>query len=592
MDDTMEEETTPNIPIGNSQKSTSPPSSPKRVTVEDSIETITDIISEFEEDELPVQTQPSQEDEVAIQQAIQTKASSYTHRFSIYKRNGIPISNLKVSTQLALFQSFCKCLKSIGNQLHILPIRNDHNIHPLSTTGQITNIDEIGIINYFKAYKRTKRTLSGDFHIGTSKTFDELKEHRNLSTWFHLNGYNMTISGCQSADMVRIGFLSRVRGFTYRDDMHAFIMATEQWKRNQFHFRLYFDIFSSGSKGKNTYVLLIDVDRPNIEKATAFFQQQFDGDKQNSPNKIAYIFFPLYQKTYTEEERNAIISDNDHHTDNDSVAGIHGLKNLNTIVQLVQGIHITIRHLLLAIPCQGTTNGKLFHQIERQSGNEWHLCGFHTMDTTKISLRLANLESLLKRYIRPEDHKLLFTDPSKPLKFSGQAAPIKKGRPKLPILELPEETVKYTALALTKLFTPASKRSATPHIIEHTHNTHETIPVNYTSKIASTNINGHMSNNEQNNTTPANDIHSKIQSVELDIKNQNARLTRLEDICSQLASSTQNLSSQLISMNQNMNDKLGEMANSIDLLHQAPSRRITKFQKSHHDYDADITLQS
>jgi hypothetical protein len=112
----------------------------------------------------------------------------------------------------------------------------------------------------------------------------------------------MTISGCQSSDMVRIGFLSRVRGFTYRDDMHDFIAATDRWKRNQFHFRLYFNIFSAGSKGKNTYVLMIDVDRPNIEKAMAYFQQQFDGDKQNSPNKIAYIFFPLYRKTYTEDE--------------------------------------------------------------------------------------------------------------------------------------------------------------------------------------------------------------------------------------------------------------------------------------------------
>jgi hypothetical protein len=251
-----------------------------------------------------------------------------------------------------------------------------------------------------------------------------------------------------------------------------------------------------------------------------------------------------------------------------------------------------IHHLLLAVPCQGTTNGKLFHQIERQSGNEWHLCGFHTMDTAKISLRLANPESLLRRYIRPDDHKLLFTDPSKPLKFSGQAASIKKGRPKLPILEIPEETVKYTAIALTKQFTPAPKRPATPHIVEHTNITHESTPVNFISKNASTNNNEDNSQNEHNETRPMVDINSKVQSVELDIKNQNARLTRLEDICSQLASSTQNLSTQLITMNQNMNDKLGEMANTINLLHKSSSRRTTKYQKSHHEYDDNITLQS
>jgi hypothetical protein len=419
MNSDMEDDTSPSTSPTNPDIPKSPPSTPKRISVEDSIETITDIINDLEEDDPPVQTQSTQSEDIALQQAIQTKPSSYTHRFSIYKRNGIPTSNIKTSTQIALFQSFCKCLKSIDTQLRLLPIRNDHNIHALSTSDQILHIDEIGITNYFKAYKRTKRTLSGDFHIGTNHTFDELKNHKNLTTWFHLNGYNMTISGCQSSDMVRIGFLSRVRGFTYRDDMHDFITSTEQWKRNPFHFRLYFDIFSAGSKEKNTYVLMIDVDRPNIESATSYFQNHYDGDKPNSPNKIAYLFFPLFRKTYNEDERKAIIRDNDHYTENDSVVGIHGLQNLNTIVQMVQGIRITIRHLLLAIPCQGTTNGKLFHQVERQSSNEWQLCCFHTCDTTKISLRLANLESLIKRYIRPEDHKNLFIDISKPLKYSG-----------------------------------------------------------------------------------------------------------------------------------------------------------------------------
>jgi hypothetical protein len=195
--------------------------------VEDSLKTITDIINELDKDDPPVQTQQSQGDKKALQQAIQTKASSYTHRFSIYKCNGIPITNLKISTQIALFQSFCKCQKSIDPRLQILPIHNDHNIHPLSTSDQITHIDEISITNFFKAYKLMKRTLSGDFNIGTRLIFNELKVHKNLSTWFHLNGYNITISGCQSSDMGCIGFLSRAHRLNYRDDMHDFITNTE-----------------------------------------------------------------------------------------------------------------------------------------------------------------------------------------------------------------------------------------------------------------------------------------------------------------------------------------------------------------------------
>ncbi len=74
------------------------------------------------------------------------------------------------------------------------------------------------------------------------------------------NGYNALYNACQSADMVKIGFLSRVRGFTFRGDLQNYIMAGTEWKANPFHFRLYFDAFTA--KGKTAHVLMIDVDRP------------------------------------------------------------------------------------------------------------------------------------------------------------------------------------------------------------------------------------------------------------------------------------------------------------------------------------------
>jgi hypothetical protein len=592
MNDEMDDETMSQQANPPSEQPKSPSNLRKMsVTVEDSIETITDIINELEEDEPPAQTQSTQSEENAVQQALQLKPSSYTHRFSIYRRNGLPSSNLKPQSQLNLFKSFCKCLKAVDSQLHILPIRNDHNMHPINTTDQITHIDEIGIPNYFKAYKRTIRTLSGDFHIGTKLTFDELKENKTLSTWFHMNGYNITISGCQSSDMVKIGFLSRVRGFTYRDDMQTHIAASTQWKQNPFHFRLYFDMFSTNAKGKNTYVLMIDVDRPNIDRAISFFQNFFDGDKLNSPNRIPYLFFPLYRKTYTEDERLSIICDNDHHTDSVSVVAIQGLNDLNTVVQMTQGIYITIRHLLLAIPCQGTMNDKLFLQVERQANNDWQLCCFHSMDATKITLRLGNIESLIKRYIRPEDHAKLFTDESRPLKFSGQAAPIKKGRPRLPILEVPEETLQYTSKAFKKLYTPIPKRPIPQTTFEAINIPGTPTPTPLQPQTISPNQK-QSSNSENTQTVTSHDISEKMCNVEVDIKNQNTRLARLEDICSQLASSSQNLSTQLITLTHNVNEKLGEMAASINLLNQSPSTRSNKYQKSSHGLTEDLSFQS
>jgi hypothetical protein len=198
------------------------------------------------------------------------------------------------------------------------------------------------------------------------------------------------------------------------------------WKENQFHFRLYFDSFSSNTKGNSTYVLMVDVDRPSNEVGMKFFQDFFDGDAKNSPIKLAYLFLPLYRKTYTEEERKCIIKDNEHHTEGVSVVAMSGLNDLNTVIQLTQGVSTTIRHLLLAVPASGTSTNKLFQQIERQAGNDWLICCFPTVDTTKITLRLSSLEASLKKYVDQTDHDKLFSSPDRTLKFNGQAAPIKK----------------------------------------------------------------------------------------------------------------------------------------------------------------------
>jgi hypothetical protein len=392
------------------------------VTTEDSIEVISDILADMEEDELLVQTQPEVDD---FQPASQVQPSYFNHRFAIYRKRSTPyLAN--APSQVSLFISFCKCLKSIDPQLQTLPMRNDRRIHPLSTTDQINHIDEIGVTNFFKAYERMRKTLSGDFHIGTKLTFDEIKDHKNLTTWFHMHGYNIFLNSCQTSDMVRVGFLSRVCTFTYQDDLCTYIMNSKQWKDNPFHFRLYFDTFSTNAKGSLTYVLMIDVDRPNIDIGLKFLQKFFDGDLYHSPNKIAYLFFPLYRKNYSDDERLTIIKDNDHFTEGVSIVALSGLNDLNTVVHLNQGTTTTIRHLLLAIPAQTSVN-KLFLHIERQPSNHWLLCCVYSMDATKVSLRLGTLEALLKRYVKPEDYTTLFSTVDFSLKFNGQAAPFKKG---------------------------------------------------------------------------------------------------------------------------------------------------------------------
>jgi hypothetical protein len=535
----------------------------------------------MEEEELPVQTQPTAP---AFQPSSQVHPSYFNHRFAIYRKPSTPyVAN--APSQLNLFKSFCKSLKSIDPQIQVLPMRNDRQIHPLFTTDQINSIDEIGLLNFFKPYKRTKKTLSGDFHIGTTLTFDELKAHKNFTTWFYMNGYNVMLNSCQTSDMVRIGFLNRVRTFTYRDDLKSHIVLSDQWKANSFHFRLYFDSLNTNVKGPTTYVLMVDVDRPSIEIGMRFFQTYFDGDQQNSPNKINYLFFPLFRKTYSDEERKTIIQDNNHHIEGVSVVALSGLSDLNTVIDLNQGIKTTIRHLLLAVPAQGTRTNKLFLQVERQPTNQWFLCCFHSTDATRVTLRLSSLETLLKRYVKQSEHQKLFSTSDLTLKFNGQAAPIKKGKTQMVIQGASEETVQYAENALKKLHTPAPKRLAVEF-----EQTLEVATISRPPAVTPVAI-------QTTATVPCNppcnlpEDHQLPTAVETTLKAQNNRLTSLEECCSMLAESTKNLGIQLNNMNENIHARMNEIATAIHNLNTSSDQRHQKSQKQSDSSTMDLDLR-
>jgi hypothetical protein len=100
---------------------------PEVITVESSLEEITEFLKELENDEAPTQTQSDQTQPV--------RASSYCHRFALYRKNVHFKSSV---SQLNLFKSFAKCLKTTDHSIQILPIRSDLKVHSVHTTDQLT----------------------------------------------------------------------------------------------------------------------------------------------------------------------------------------------------------------------------------------------------------------------------------------------------------------------------------------------------------------------------------------------------------------------------------------------------------------------
>jgi hypothetical protein len=205
---------------------------------------------------------------------------------------------------------------------------------------------------------------------------------------------------------------------------------------------------------------MIDVDRPSVEKALLFFQQNYNGDSPNSPNNIPYMFFPLLRKSYTNDERLRILHDHEHFTGKDSVVALRGLRDLDTVITLHNGIHTTIRKLLLSIQAVGTETGSLFVQIERQSTSDWLLCGFHSKDSAKVTVRLSQLDKILRKAVHTDSHAILF-GPEMAISFNGQVAPAPNGRARMPRYEVPSQTNTYANQSLQKLYQPTPKRLAT-----------------------------------------------------------------------------------------------------------------------------------
>jgi len=394
--------------------------------------------------------------------------------------------------------------------------------------------------------------------------------------------------------MVKIGFLSRVRGFIYRGGLQDYIITSAEWRATPFHFRLYFDAFTA--KGKTAHVLMIDVDRPNIEVGIRFFQEWYNGTLTNSPNHLPYMFWPLFKKSYADEERLRIIVDNTHHIGNDSVIGITGLQSLDNLVKLVNGTYTSIRLLLLSIPTTGTTTGHLFLQVERQTANEWLLCCFHYQDITRVTMRLGTLEDSLWKCVHQDSLQHLFTSPAG-LTFTIQVAPLVRGRNKLPRMEVPAYTADYVLQSLQKLYTPTAKCQATEMGTETTPHTTVTAqvprPAPTTYAAAVTPVTPTTQVTMADTTFMEDSSNRAIKHLQSKTQEHTDTLAELQKVCTSFAATQQHMSKNMATMNTDMNtkfselatanlrlnDRFTEMSNAIESLRTTSPSRPMKFYK-------------
>jgi hypothetical protein len=361
----------------------------------------------------------------------------------------------------------------------------------------------------------------------------------------------MILNECQTSDMVLIGILSRVRPFTWREDLKQEIKTTDAWNTAPFHFRLYPGTFSSNLNGAMTHVMMVEVDRPNINKGLKFFQDTFDGENKVSRCNIPYLFFCLYKNSLTDAERKQIIYNNELYISHTGIVHVQGFKDIDTVVMLQQNIKVKLRKFLLSLCAPNMSNGKIFVQIERQNEADWLTCAFHTTDANIVAENLHTTAPTLSKCIIPEDHDKVFSDPSGKLRFITKSIPIKKGNIRVASKPIDADTQAHTTKMLSKLAAQMKRPilDAQPR----------TVSVNMTSGSVYKKVDGialppqHIAiptgHDEPDSTAPRisnpSEVERRFTLLEQNVLQSSERMDRLEGICTQLMRNTEMIGNQI-----------------------------------------------
>jgi hypothetical protein len=191
--------------------------------------------------------------------------------------------------------------------------------------------------------------IAGDFHVLSSLPYNELSSNMIISNWVALQGYYMVKCDSQSSDMLKIGFLTGVCPFDWREDFRNEIKDMALWQSSPLQFRLFPGSLSCNKKCIMAPVMMVELERDEVSSGLEFFCHAFTGDNPLSSCGLSYLFFTPYQNQLMDSECFNIIQDAIHHIGEVELLHLHGFQEIDTLVTLKQGIKVQLWKLLLGL---------------------------------------------------------------------------------------------------------------------------------------------------------------------------------------------------------------------------------------------------
>ena len=344
-------------------------------------------------------------------------------------------------------------------------------IPSITSATQVQKPEHIDVQRYHQGFVTNQKFgITGKLVIESALSFDALEIA--LSGWLHKNYYQMSLSDCQTAELVTIGMLLHASYTMSRNEFNANLKGIIQNKPENERFEVSVRkdkwFFSAGSID----VLFVAVDRPNVIKGTNFFSELYDGENKKVPMGVPLWFIPTYQIDISDETREKIGQEQRTWRSNEAACFVQGFKDLSTIVTLSDGAQCSIRNLLLRFPTgtQGHPRRTLFHSVDRDEIHEgWIIVTYHKDDTTLFKRRSSNLAYEINQLLAPGEDKRVFINPTVGITFGGEitktySAKYQKGRQRAPTPVSPGIITHFQSM-IGKMQNVAIKRPQLPTIV-------------------------------------------------------------------------------------------------------------------------------
>ena len=361
-----------------------------------------------QEGEFSQPTQPMQEEKVV-----------HVHRTEIKR-----LFNLRTPEKIGeAFKRFFIALKHADSHAAIRPFYSEDakRIPALSDATQVQRPEAISLQKYHHSWAANQKySLTGRVVIESSLEFPELV--RRMEQWLVTNHYEIFLSASQTSELVRIGVLIKTSFTLYRNELLANTKSIVENlpEEEQFEFTFQKDTWYCS---QNIDVIFVAVAKHQITNGMRYFCRMYDGVNTKVPMGQPLVFVPTYQIQLSDEAREKIGYEQRRFRDSEVAIFVHGFRDLNTQVKLIDGSSVSIRSLLLSLRTNDPNCPRhlLFHGADRCPQQEgWIYLKYNREDERIVKKRVPRLAYDFAQLLEAGESERAFINSDVGLEFGGE----------------------------------------------------------------------------------------------------------------------------------------------------------------------------